>query len=69
MADPAAPALRMEWLDELDDACRVIETLSGLLAACGEDVLDSGLAREAGYMIKERIQRLKALREKMGAAR
>ena len=67
-ARKAAPALQLEWLDELDDCYEAIETVAGLLVGYGEDVLDGALARGAAFLIIQRTRRLKALREQIGAA-
>jgi hypothetical protein len=59
----------LNWLDGLDDCCRTIETLAGLLLVCSEDVLEGELARGAGYMINKQVRQLKALREQLAGQR
>ena len=68
----AAKQSGQDWMDFLDAAqerCRAIETLGGLLRACGDDVLDGEMARGAGDMIDDQIQQLRALLKELEVAR
>jgi hypothetical protein len=56
-------------MDGLDDCCEVIETVAGLLLACGDDELDGKIVRTTGGLIEEQIRQLKAWLEKLEAAR
>lgn len=69
VADEAARALRLAWLDELDGCCDAIETLAGLLLACGDEELENELVRRTGNMIDQQIRQLRASLEKLDAVR
>ena len=67
-----APRRGKHWIECLDEAhehCYAIETLSGLLRACGDDVLDGDMVRGSGNMIDDQIRQLKALLEELAVAR
>jgi hypothetical protein len=69
VADETAPVLRLQWLDELDGCCEAIATVAGLLEGYGDEALDGTLARGAGTLIAQKARQLKALRDKVEAAR
>jgi hypothetical protein len=61
-----------DWVDCRDALavhCEDIETLAALLAACGDDVMNGNVARRVGYMVDEHIQQIRALLDKLEAAR
>ena len=59
----------MDCLDAVQERCRSIETLGGLLMVCGDDVFDGEMARGAGDMIGDQIRQLRALLKELEAAR
>ena len=57
----------IDALDAIDERCRRIETLAGLLNACGEPgVMDARLAARAGSFIEDDLRRVKELLAALG---
>ena len=61
---------KADWvdaLDAIDERCRRIETLAGLLNACGEpEVMDARLAARAGSFIEDDLRQVKELLAVLG---
>jgi hypothetical protein len=57
----------IDALDAIDERCRRIETLAGLLRVCDEPhAMHAGLAASAGYFIEEDLRQAKELLAALG---
>ena len=53
-----------EWLDALDafqECCESIETLTGLLEACGREPLEARLVQQVGVLIDREVVKMRKL--------
>jgi hypothetical protein len=63
------PAARrdLDWRDAMDDRCRNLTTLAGLLVSRAEP-LDTDLAGGMGWLIEQEVRQMRALLERWGKA-
>ena len=63
------PAARrdLDWRDAMNDRCRNLATLAGLLIARAEP-LDEDLAGGAGWLIEQEVRQMRALLSALGKA-
>jgi hypothetical protein len=55
----------LDWRDAMNDRCRNLTTLAGLLVSRAEP-LDADLAGGAGWLIEQEVRQMRALLDRLG---